>query len=306
MLTAQSLTVTVAGGRRTLLSGVDCSLVPGEVVALIGPNGAGKSTLLSALSGLRAPSAGEVLLDGKPLAALSATARARRVAVLSQSSALSFPFRVRDVVALGRWPHEGTPEARRDSDAIAEALARLDLHALAERDYLHLSGGEQQRVHLARVLAQAFRARTDDGVLLLDEPVAALDPRHQHATLRLVTELARTGLAVAVVLHDLALAARYATRLLLLDGGRLVAAGPPARVLRHARCAEVLGVSVRLSHEADGTCVAHGVPLDAAPESSPAAAAAAATAFSGAPAHVAPAQRTEPESRSSRRQGVLP
>jgi iron complex transport system ATP-binding protein len=218
--------VVVRVGARTLLDGVSIELAPGEVVALAGPNGAGKSTLLRALAGELAPSGGEVLLDGRPLRSYRARDLALRRAVLPQQTLLQFAFSAREVVAMGRHPHVargGDPE--RDEMAIDGAMAKTETTELAERAYPSLSGGEQGRVSLARVLAQ------EAPIILLDEPTAALDLRHQQATLAVARELADGGATVLAVLHDLNLAATYADRIALLAAGRLVACGRPWDVL---------------------------------------------------------------------------
>jgi iron complex transport system ATP-binding protein len=221
MIEARDVTVS----RR--LAGVTLSLSPGEVVGIIGPSGAGKSTLLAALAGDLPPTSGEILLDGQALGTFSPDALARRRAVLPQSSPLSFGFRVHELVALGRapWGDEGTPSVRR-------ALADVGLAGLAARSYLTLSGGEKQRAHLARVLAQLDGAERP--TLLADEPTAHLDVGHTRTVLALLRAVAHRGVAVLVVLHDLQAALAFTDRLLLLAEGRPVAFGPPAEVLDSA------------------------------------------------------------------------
>lgn len=239
MLAAERL--SVRRGSRSVLHELSLQLNAGEVLGVLGPNGAGKSTLLGALSGELRPAAGQVLLDGRALEAWETVARARRLAVLPQSSSLSFGFDVATVVGLGRLPHAS---GRRADTAIVEAALRaVDAWHLNERSYLALSGGERQRVHLARVLAQLWPGRAEQ-VLLLDEPTAALDPQHQHALLQAVREFAARGVAVLAVLHDLNLAARYCDRLLLLQDGRVQALGTPEQVLRAEPLREVFGLDV--------------------------------------------------------------
>jgi len=224
LLTAANISVRV--GERLLLDGVNLTLRPGEVVALAGPNGAGKSTLLRVLAGDLAPTGGAVSLQGRPLASYRARELAVRRAVLPQQTLLQFAFAAREVVAMGRHPHLGRGgETERDEDLIAAAMRRTETGHLAARSYPSLSGGEQGRVSLARVLAQ------EAPLLLLDEPTAALDLRHQQAVLAVARELAADGATVLAVLHDLNLAAAYADRVALLDGGRLVACGVPWDVL---------------------------------------------------------------------------
>lgn len=222
LVRAREVSVTL-GGRR-VLDRVDLAIHRGEVVALLGPNGAGKSTLVSVLAGDIAPGHGGVELHGRPLRQWRPLDQARRRAVLPQQHTLSFPFRVDEVVRMGRAPWTGTADDRDDDRIVAEALAAVDATHLADRSFSALSGGERARVALARVLAQCCP------LLLLDEPTAALDLHHQELVLRLARERAAAGDGVAVVLHDLALAAAYADRTVILADGRVVADGPPAEV----------------------------------------------------------------------------
>jgi len=226
----------VRGGAPEVLRGVELAVSPGEIVAVLGPNGAGKSTLLRVLSGTLAPTAGEVRLLGEPMAQMDRRDVARRVAVVAQSESVAFRFAVRDVVAMGRAPHQGSwmREGSRDRDVVAEAIARCDLSRIAERPVDELSGGEQKRVAIARALAQEPR------VLLLDEPGAFLDVRHQLALYELLAEeTARSALACVVVKHDFNAAAQYASRVALMKEGALVAVGPVSEVMTEARLREV-------------------------------------------------------------------
>ncbi|WP_151482736.1 heme ABC transporter ATP-binding protein [Streptomyces albicerus] len=211
-------------GAREVLSGVDVTARAGEVLALVGPNGAGKSTLLGALAADLPAAEGVVRVHGRPASDWSAPELALRRAVLPQSAALSFPFAVEEVVRMGRAPWAGRPEEDEDDAAVAEAMAATEVTDFAARPFSALSGGERARVALARVLAQRTR------LLLLDEPTAALDLRHQELVLRVCRERARAGDAVVVVLHDLGLAAAYAHRVVILSAGRAVADGPPAEI----------------------------------------------------------------------------
>ncbi|MFZ6050206.1 heme ABC transporter ATP-binding protein [Pseudomonas sp. CR3202] len=239
MLRAERLDV-LRGGKRVLV-GVDLELRPGEVLGVLGPNGAGKSTLLGALCGEVTAAAGKISLAGRALADWSGPQRARRLAVLPQSSTLNFAFRVEEVVAMGRLPHDTGRE--RDAEVVAEALAAADASHLAGRSYLALSGGERQRVHLARVLAQLWPGSAGQA-LLLDEPTSMLDPLHQHTTLQAVRTFAERGVAVLVILHDLNLAARYCDRLLLLADGRPHVLGSPEQVLQAEPLKAVFGLEV--------------------------------------------------------------
>lgn len=239
---ANNLTYQV--GSKTLLHNVSLTARPGELLAVVGANGAGKSTLLKLLSGDLKASAGEVLFEGKSLAAWPPAALARRRAVLTQQHTLALAFQVRELVLLGRYPHFGGQPTTRDWEVVAAALDLVDLRALAAREYPTLSGGEQQRAQLARVLAQVWEA--EGGFLLLDEPLTGLDLRHQHQTLAVARQLTRRGFGVVAVLHDLNLAAQYADQVLLLHQGRAVASGPPAEVFTPAYIHLAFGIEVEL------------------------------------------------------------
>jgi iron complex transport system ATP-binding protein len=208
-----------------LLDGVDLDVRAGEVLAVVGPNGAGKSTLLGVLAGDLEPTRGEVRYDDADVRRLRAGDLARRRAVLLQEHRLSFPFAVADVVRMGRAPWRGTAQEDDDERAVAGALAEAEAGHLAERRFPSLSGGEKARVAFARVRAQATP------VLLLDEPTAALDVRHQELLLDRAGDRAHAGDAVVAVLHDLTLAAAHADRVAVLAGGRLRALGAPEDVL---------------------------------------------------------------------------
>ncbi|MCM2414470.1 heme ABC transporter ATP-binding protein [Streptomyces sp. RKAG290] len=211
-------------GGRQVLDSIELTVHAGEVLALVGPNGAGKSTLLAALAADLPADSGAVLIGGRPVTDWSAPELALRRAVLPQSAALSFLFPVEDVVRMGRAPWAGTERAEEDEAAVRTAMAATEVTEFAARPFCALSGGERARVALARALAQ--RAP----LLLLDEPTAALDLRHQELVLRICRERAAAGDAVVVVLHDLGLAAAYADRAAVLRDGRLAVAGPPAEV----------------------------------------------------------------------------
>jgi iron complex transport system ATP-binding protein len=232
--------VTVELGGRAVVDRVDADVADGEWVALIGPNGAGKTTLLRALARL-VPFAGEIELDGRPLAELGRGELARLVAVVPQEPSTPPWMTVAEYVLLGRTPHLG-PLAREgvgDREAAARALARLDLLPFVERRLGTLSGGEKQRVVVARALAQ------EAAVVLLDEPTAALDIGHQQQALDLLDGLrAESGLTLVAAMHDLTLAAQYADRMVLLDGGRVVADGPPIEVLTAPVIARHYGAAI--------------------------------------------------------------
>ncbi|MGW4306373.1 heme ABC transporter ATP-binding protein [Streptomyces californicus] len=220
----EAVGLSVRLGGRQVLDSVDLTAHAGEVVALVGPNGAGKSTLLAALAADLPAGSGEVRVDGRSTADWSAPELALRRSVLPQSAALSFPFPVEDVVRMGRAPWAGTEREDEDDAAVAAAMAATEVTRFAGRPFSALSGGEKARVALARVLAQ--RAP----LMLLDEPTAALDLRHQELVLRICRERATAGDAVVVVLHDLGLAAAYADRAAVLHEGRIAELGPPEQV----------------------------------------------------------------------------
>ncbi len=225
---------------REILAAIDLDVRSGEVLALVGPNGAGKSTLLSVLSGDLRPSAGTVELLGRAVHAYRPLELARRRAVLSQANTVSFPFRVIEIVQMGRSPWMRSAELADDHRAVTEATEATDITHLLGRRFTSLSGGEQARVSLARVLAQTTP------IMFLDEPTAALDLRHQEEVMRLARRLAAEGRAVVVVVHDLSLAGAYADRIALLDHGRLDAVGTPHEVMTADRVGRVYGLDVQI------------------------------------------------------------
>ncbi|MFD5092213.1 heme ABC transporter ATP-binding protein [Amycolatopsis thailandensis] len=225
--------VSYALDGKTLLREVSLRVRAGEVLAVVGPNGAGKSTTLGLLVGDLRPDSGRVLVAGTELGGWSGIELARLRAVLPQQNTVTFPFTVEEVVRMGRTPWEGTEAEDFDETEIAAALKATGMTGFAGRRFTTLSGGEQARAALSRVLAQ--RA----GVLLLDEPTAALDLRHSEEILTLATTRAEAGDAVLVVLHDLGLAAAYADRVAVLSDGELAAEGTPAEVLTESLLTEV-------------------------------------------------------------------
>lgn len=248
MLQVSSLSLTVGGNR--LLSDVSLEVAPGELLALIGPNGAGKSSLIHAIIGDRQPTHGSATFDGRDINAKPERQRACRIALLPQASLLNFPFTVRDVVKLGRSPHSsGVLEDGRIVDA---ACAATDISHMKRARYTQLSGGEKQRVHLARVMAQIWR-ESDAGsrLLLLDEPVAALDLGHQQLIMERVAEFARAGVAVVMVLHDISLAARHADRMVALRDGCTIAQGTPGEVVTTANVRAMFDTNARIIRHPD-------------------------------------------------------
>jgi iron complex transport system ATP-binding protein len=232
--------VTVPLGGRDVVHSVSLAVAPGEVVVIIGPNGAGKTTLLRAAAGLT-PASGAIGLGGAPLRTLSLPERARRVAYLPQGHVVHWPLPVAEVVALGRLPRgAGADLSEADRVAVARAMDATGTTEYADRPVTTLSGGERARVALARVLA------TEAPLIIADEPTASLDPRYQLTVMTILRRHAEAGGAVVAVLHDLALAARMADRLVLLAGGRIAAAGPPRAVLAGTRVNAVFGIEADL------------------------------------------------------------
>lgn len=227
VLNAQGL--TLKHDNHLLIDNVSLGLIPGEMVSLIGPNGAGKSTLLKLLTGLQPPDSGNLTLKGTPLSQWSNGDLSRQRAVMRQQTTLTFSWPVEEIIAMGRapWPASLTPEV------VTEVMALTGCDNLKGRDFCRLSGGEQQRVQLARALAQLWQAGSPQGWLFLDEPTSALDLYHQQHLLRLLKKLVSNGqLSVCAVLHDLNLAALWSDKIILLHRGRVEAYGTPEQVLR--------------------------------------------------------------------------
>ena len=234
-LAARRLSVALRG--RPVLANIDVTLAGGALIGIVGPNGAGKSTLVRALLGL-IPAEGEVTLDGDPLATLPREAIARRVAYLPQGATLHWPLSVERLVALGRLPHLA-PFSRlgeRDRAAIERAMAAAEVTHLAQRTATELSGGERARVLLARALAVEAPA------LIVDEPLAALDPAHQIAVMEILARQAAAGVLVVAVMHDLGLAARYCDRVVVMERGQVAADGAPGEVLTLDRLRAAWGI----------------------------------------------------------------
>ena len=246
MIHAQDITVDISG--RRILEGVDLTASPGQLTAIIGPNGSGKTTLMKALCRDYAYE-GHITINGRDLQSLTPVQAASLRAVLPQQSALPFPFTVREVVALGLTagrPGTSLAALKRLPD---EALARVDLDGFAGRFYGELSGGEQQRVQLARVLCQVW-VPVLDGVpryLFLDEPVSSLDIKHQLMIMDVARAFADAGGGVIAILHDLNLAAMYADAILALRSGRVAGFGTPADVLTDALLVDVFDCRMQVS-----------------------------------------------------------
>jgi iron complex transport system ATP-binding protein len=232
--------VSAALGGLTVVSGVSLALDAGSFVAIVGPNGAGKTTLLRAVAGLT-PFAGAIAVNGQALASLPRRVQAQRIAYLPQGHVFHWPLAVSDVVALGRLPQGmGDVLSEADRDAVVAAMTETGTLAFADRAVTTLSGGERARVAMARVLA------TQAPIILADEPTASLDPHYQIAIVEMLRRHAASAGIVVAVVHDLGLAARHADRIVVLDGGRIVADGAPRTVLTAERLAATFGVAAEV------------------------------------------------------------
>jgi iron complex transport system ATP-binding protein len=249
MLRLEHATVRYGTAGAAALDAVSVAVEPGELVAVAGPNGSGKTTLLRGLLGLVPLTSGSASVAGKDVREWTRPELARVVGVVTQREETVFPLRVQETVLLGRYARLGplSPIGEEDRIAVGAALDRCDATHLAARRVDELSGGEWQRVRVARALAQEPRA------LVLDEPTASLDVRHAMELFELVAELASGGIAALLVTHELNLAARFAGRILLLDEGRPAALGAPSEVLERERLSHVFRWPVVVSHIDDGS-----------------------------------------------------
>ncbi|MBT8116004.1 MAG: heme ABC transporter ATP-binding protein [Arenicella sp.] len=229
LLSVNKLCVRPKQAPQPLLTDISLDVNPGEIVCVIGPNGAGKSTLIKSIAGDIAHQSGSILFEN---IASNPTLRARQLAVLPQFSLLNFPYRVYEVVALGRVPHRSG--VQKDDQIIRRCMALMDIADLEQRRYTTLSGGEKQRVQLARVIAQLWSSRNSGSLprlLLLDEPTTALDLGHQRMLMQTIGQLAEQEIGIVMVLHDVNLAARYADKILALRQGENLAFGTPDMVI---------------------------------------------------------------------------
>jgi len=249
ILEARNVVVRYAGVARPALDGVSCEVDAARLVAVVGPNGSGKTTLVRALTGLLPVDGGTVLLDGRPVGEWDRAAFARVVGVVPQREETVFPLTVAETVLLGRYARLGPLAApgAADQEAVRAALERCDVSGVAERAIDTLSGGEWQRVRIARALAQEPRA------LVLDEPTASLDVRHEMELFELIRTLVEGGLAGLVITHHLNLAARFADRVVLLSEGKVIAAGTPHEVLTAERLSQVFAWPVAVTTWCDGS-----------------------------------------------------
>ena len=248
-LTASDLAFRYAHQAEPVFQGLSLDIEPGQFVGLIGPNGTGKSTLLRLLAGLRPPEAGQVSLDGRPLSGFSRPELARRIAFVPQDVRLWLPFTCREVVAMGRFARQkgwGLRESSADAEIIERCLAETQTDHLAGRRITDISGGEAQRVRIAQALAQ----QTD--ILILDEPTAHLDIRHQVGLMELAVRLSRRGLTVIAALHDLDMTAMYCSRIAILSQGRLAGWGAPQEVLTPEAIKDAFGVDAAVRRDERG------------------------------------------------------
>ena len=231
MLRAEHLSVRI--GQQTLIDDVSLTLMPGAFTMVLGPNGAGKSTLLKLLTGTETPQHGQVWYGNEPLNSIPLPTLARQKAVLSQLLPLPFDLSVADVVMMGRYPYFDLSPTRHDQQIADDCLDTVGMMPFRSRAFTSLSGGEKQKVHLARVLAQLHREPSDTSVkyLFLDEPTSALDIHYQHQILGLVRGLASKNMVVFVIVHDINLALGYAQHVILMNQGRIVGVGHPDQVL---------------------------------------------------------------------------
>ncbi|CAN5702747.1 ABC transporter ATP-binding protein [soil metagenome] len=251
MITLENVTVRYRGAAGPAVDGASFSAGDGGITALVGPNGSGKSTIVRALLGREPLESGRILLDGDDRAAIRQREFARRVAVVPQREEAVFPLEVREYVALGRYPYSrGLTSSPGDAAAIGRAAGRAEVAGLLDRRTDELSGGEWQRVRVARALAQ------ETGMLVLDEPTTFLDIAHEMSLLELVHSLAAGGMAVLMVSHQLNLVARFAARMVLLSRGRVVADGTPAQVMDAGTLEAVYDWPIVISRDA-----ASGAPV---------------------------------------------
>ncbi len=262
--------ISLSRSGRQIIGPVDLKVEPGELLALIGPNGAGKSTLLALMAGLVKADSGSVLFRGAAFNRNPASSEffARNRAFMPQFHTLSFDFTVEEVVALGRSPYHGRCRHGEHQKVIRRAMEMAEVSALADVNYTRLSGGQQARVQFARVIAQLDCGQAAEATagkcLLLDEPTASLDIRHQHALMSSVKTLTANGLSCVAVLHDINLAARYADRIAILEAGRLLAIGTPDSVLAEPLLEKAFDVPVRvLRGVLPGQCLVACGPEDA-------------------------------------------
>ena len=258
-LEATELTVHYPNAPEPALDSVSMVVPRGAFYAVLGPNGSGKSTLLRALLGMVSHVTGRARVSGRPISHWDRRALAREAGVVTQSESLAFPITVRELVAMGRYPYLGAlqSETPADREAISKAMRTCDIEPLAHRFLSTLSGGEIQRTRMARALAQ------EPNILVLDEPTASLDVRHEMEILELLRASADRGMTIFLITHHLDLAARFADQLLLLDRGKVAAEGEPRDVLQEDTLRRVYGWPISVSDD-PATGVPHVTPLSTA------------------------------------------
>jgi iron complex transport system ATP-binding protein len=245
MLSANAISFSI--NRKQLLKNASLDIKPGELTVILGPNGAGKSTFMKLLCGDLQPSSGRIALDDKPTQNWTRRSLAQRRAMMPQSSNVVFAFSALEIVMLGRSPHIARRESQRDQRIAETAMGCTGVSGLAARNYNTLSGGEQQRVQLARALCQIWAEdkdaeQNDSRYLLLDEPVASMDLAHQHETLHIAQQFAQRNVGVLVILHDINLAAMYADKIAIFEHGEIERQGSPNTVLDTELIREVFGI----------------------------------------------------------------
>ena len=233
---------------KKLIDAISLTFNPNEISMIVGPNGAGKSTLIQLLSQQREPSSGEIDFFGKPITEIPTQKMARVRAVLSQNTSMAFPLTVKEVVMMGRYPHFTGSPLEKDKDICQESMKLFSITDMSERNYLTLSGGEQQRVHFARVAAQIWPDRTSSTkILLLDEPLTYLDIYYQYEFLRVVKQLMQDQEMIVIgVIHDLNLAYQFADKIALIANGKLVEAGNPDKVFTPENIKKVFKISATI------------------------------------------------------------
>ena len=232
-------------GSTQILKDISMELGSSDVLGIVGPNGAGKSTLIRCIDRILVPQHGTVLLDGQEMGQMSSMEIAKKIGYVPQSISNTFPATVFDTVLMGRRPHLGWRSSEEDIDTVLEVLTMLKIRYLAMRDFNEISGGQQQKVLIARALAQ------DAEILLLDEPTSNLDIRHQLEVMEILTKLVKKkGLSVMMAIHDLNLASRYSDRIIMLNGGGIRDTGDPVSVLTAENIQSVYGAEVIVKHEA--------------------------------------------------------
>jgi iron complex transport system ATP-binding protein len=245
MLELKNITYKVPS--KTILKNFSVGFEPGKLTMIIGPNGSGKSTLLKIICNEITSYTGQVLYNGAPLSKKEQLSIAKKRAVLSQQSELVFPLSVEEVIMMGRYPHFDLSPTKNDMDICLMALKQMKVDDLRHRNYLTLSGGEKQRVHFARVLAQIWEQPEGDyRYLLLDEPIASLDLNYQHEFLKITKELTAKKTTTLAVIHDINLALQYADQVILIDAGSIIANGLPAEVITAQNLSTVYGIKCRI------------------------------------------------------------